>query len=266
MPTRIRLPGAKACPIASSLTVAVNGSPGTSAWGCSSLSRWVRFWMARVTSAEVPSANTSHRRTHTSARGRSEVSVSSTSGNPRISSRSASGSDVNVRLMPSMARWSPGQSAGSPYGHHDPASRPAVCTPREAQLGRRRRVPLEPAGVQVHALRRHARRRPGRLGHPPARPLGVAAARPARVLDVGPQHRLVHDPGVDAAEPVVEPAPHLLQKPDRRPGRPRLRPGVRPRADQPLARAGQTVEEPRDRVRVAVRPAADRVDGGLDAA
>ena len=43
-----------------------------------------------------------------------------------------------------------------------------------------------------------------------------------------------------------------------------LRPGVAPRPDQPLARPGKALEQPRDRVGVAVVPAADGVDGALD--
>ncbi len=41
----------------------------------------------------------------------------------------SSGADSKHWDMPSMARWSPGQSATSPYGHHEPASRPATCRP-----------------------------------------------------------------------------------------------------------------------------------------
>ena len=66
--------------------------------------------------------------------------------------------------------------------------------------------------------------------------------------------------GVDALQPVVPPAQALLEEADRGPGLAVLREGVRPRADQALARAGQPLDQARDGVRVAVRPAADRVD------
>ena len=107
-------------------------------------------------------------------------------------------------------------------------------------------------------------RRPLRLGHPTTRDLGVTHRRRQRLLDPGAQHRLGHDAGVDALQPVVEPAGHLLQEADGGLGRPRLRPGVRPRADQALAGAGQAFQQSRDRVGVAVGPAADRVHRGLD--
>ena len=45
-----------------------------------------------------------------------------------------------------------------------------------------------------------------------------------------------------------------------------MRPGVGPRPDQALARGLKTGNQSRNRVRVSIRPASDRVDGGLDAA
>ena len=83
----------------------------------------------RVTSVEEPSGATSHRRTATSARGRSAARVTDTSGNPSSSTRVASGPDVNESARASSARWSVGKSTGPPYGHQTPESSPAVCTP-----------------------------------------------------------------------------------------------------------------------------------------
>ena len=108
------------------------------------------------------------------------------------------------------------------------------------------------------------RRGPLRLGHPAARPLGVVVGGRQHVLDPGAQRGLVHDPGVDALEPVVPPAQALLEEADRRAGLAVLREGVRPGPDKALARAGQACHEAGHRIRVAVRPASDRVDGRLD--
>ena len=63
---------------------------------------------------------------------------------------------------------------------------------------------------------------------------------------------------------MVPPAQAFLQEADRRPRHDVVRPGVRPRAYQSLARTRQAGHEARDGVAVAVGPAADGVDGGLD--
>ena len=108
------------------------------------------------------------------------------------------------------------------------------------------------------------RRRPRRLGHPAPGALRVMRGRRHVVLHPHAQPRLVHDPRLDALEVLVEPAQALLQEADRRAGFAVLREGVRPRADEALARAGQPLDQPRDRVAVAVGPAADRVHGDVD--
>ena len=111
-----------------------------------------------------------------------------------------------------------------------------------------------------------ARRGPDVLGDPAARALVVVGQRRHVLLHPDAQRRLVHDAGVDAAQPLVPPAHRLLQKADRRAGHAVVRKEVRPRPDQALLRALQAREQARDRVRVAVRPAADRIDRAADGA
>ena len=105
-----------------------------------------------------------------------------------------------------------------------------------ARLDAEQRARPPPSG-ELPDARVDARRRPRLLGHPAARPHLVGRPRLDRVLHPDAQHRLVHDAGLDALEPVVEPAHALLQEADRRPGRAVLGERVRPRPDQPLARA-----------------------------
>ena len=99
---------------------------------------------------------------------------------------------------------------------------------------------------------------------PSARGAARGAWPARRVLHPHAQPRLVHDPRLDALQVLVEPAQALLQEADRRAGLAVLREGVRPRADEALARAGQALDQPRDRVAVAVGPAADRVHRDVD--
>ena len=119
-------------------------------------------------------------------------------------------------------------------------------------------------GAEVPAPRLRVRRRPRGFGHPAPGALRVVRRRRHRLLHPEAQARLVHDPRLDALEVLVEPAQALLQEADGRAGLAVLGEGVRPRPDEPLARPGQARHEPRDRVGVAVGPAADRVDGHLD--
>src|SRR5262249_5027658 len=104
-----------------------------------------------------------------------------------------------------------------------------------------------------------------RFGEPPSRAHLVGGARPNRILHPYPQGRLVHDPGVDALEPVVPPAQALLEEANGWPGWDRLV-GivVRPGHDQALAGCIQMLKTPEDRVAVPVCPAADGVDGAPD--
>ena len=126
-----------------------------------------------------------------------------------------------------------------------------------AEDGARTSAELQRLGADV-------RRRPLRLGHPPPLPHLVESLRRRRVLHPGAEHRLVHDPRVDALQPVVPPAHALLEEADARPGKRVVGERVRPRADEALARNGESFKHPRHRVRVAVDPAADRVDGDVD--
>ena len=77
--------------------------------------------MPRVTSAEEPSGARSQSRTARSALGLSTASSSRTSGKPRISSGSSSGSESKVRKCVVRALVG-GQSADCPSAHQTPAS------------------------------------------------------------------------------------------------------------------------------------------------
>src|SRR6516162_11366749 len=80
----------------------------------------------------------------------------------------------------------------------------------------------------------------------------------------GAQHGLVHHAGIDALEPMVPPAQHLLEESDLRAGQREVGITVRPRPDQALARYGESLEQPRDCVLVGIGPAADGIDRALD--
>ena len=107
-------------------------------------------------------------------------------------------------------------------------------------------------------------RRPDRLRDPSARTDRVVAPGRHLLLHEGAQHRLLHDPGVLALEPVVPPAQALLQIADRRPRDGLVPVLVPPRADEPEARHPEVREQPGDGVGVAVHPAAGGEDRALD--
>ena len=121
---------------------------------------------------------------------------------------SASGSDVKLRLIPSIARWSPGQSAGSPYGHHEPASRPAVCTPEKREPAVGGRAPA-PAGRRVQAQRAAAdARRRARPARPPTA-RAARCSRPRAGIGSWIQARSIGSSMIPVStplQPVVEPA------------------------------------------------------------
>ena len=119
-----------------------------------------------------------------------------------------------------------------------------------------------PRQMQQHRL--PVPRRPRCLGDPAARPLGIGRRRPHAFLHPGAQHRLVHDAGVDALQPVIPPAQRLLQEADLRARLRHMRIGMRPWPDQALLRAGQAGQQARNGIGVAVRPAADGIDGRGD--
>ncbi len=106
----------------------------------------------------------------------------------------------------------------------------------------------------------------GHSGSATQRPsrISYAARGVGRVLHPGAEHRLVHDPRVDALQPVVPPADALLEEADARAGQGVVGERVRPRADEPLARNGEPFEKPWDGIRVAVHPAAHGVDRHVD--
>ena len=87
-----------------------------------------------------------------------------------------------------------------------------------------------------------------------------------RILHPNPKHRLAHDPRIDAFEPVVPPTQALLKEADLRTGLGEMRVFVRPWPDQPFFRTGQILEQPEHRIRIAIRPAANCIDGTLDGA
>ena len=245
------------------------GSPGTRGSARSWPARCVRLNRSRVTSSDSPVGATSQSRATRLAPGRSLVTVSRTRALPRISTGAVSGCEVKLSERPSSPRWSPGQSPEPPSAVSAPASSPAVCSPRwlrrSPSPGLSASEPF-PLGPQVQAPRPVAGvgRGPARLGHPAARPLPVVRRGRRVLLHPGPEHRLVHDPGVDPLEPVVPPPQRLLEEADLRPGHRVVRERVRPRPDQALARARQAGQQARDGVGVAVGPAADGVHRHLD--
>src|SRR4029079_1949315 len=68
--------------------------------------------------------------------------------------------------------------------------------------------------VELQRLGADVRRRPLLLGDPAALPHLVERARRRRVLHPAAEHRLVHDPRVDALEPVIPPANAFLEEAD----------------------------------------------------
>src|SRR5579863_4886532 len=78
------------------------------------------------------------------------------------------------------------------------------------------------------------------------------------------QDGLTHHAGIDALEPVIPPAQHLLQETDRRTRKRKMRISVRPRPDETFARSGQSLKQAGNCILIAVGPAADRIDRALD--
>ena len=167
-----------------------------------------------------------------------------------------------------LALGAPGAGVGAAELGAADAEAAAVRAVRGGRLSIRRRrvrgVAQHAVGVEPQAPGLDARRRPRVLGDPAPRDLVHPGRRRHGLLHPDAQHRLVHDAGVHALQPVVPPAQRLLQEADRRARRDVVRERVRPRADQPLARPGQALEQAQDAVGVAVGPAADGVDGDLD--
>ena len=184
-----------------------------------------------------------------------DLESQSTSGKPRISSSCSSGGNAKRASAPSSARWSGGRRPRRRRGTRRP--RPGR---RQAELGAAR---AHRAAAVSARLRR--RRRPSRLGEPASRALRVVAGGGTTSCIQREQLRLVHDPGLDPLQVLVEPAHALLQEPDRRARLAIVRENVAPRADQALAKGpGRPSSRRGTALRVAVRPAADGVDRRLD--
>ncbi len=97
-------------------------------------------------------------------------------------------------------------------------------------------------------------------------PVPHNAGRRRRILHPDPKHRLSHDPSIDTFEPVVPPAQALLKEADLRARFGEMRVFVRPWPDQPFFRPRQILEQPEHRIRIAVGPTANRIDGTSDGA
>ena len=138
---------------------------------------------------------------------------------------------------------------------------------RHGRLAARgRRPPSASSRPSPRTQRRASIRGDGQTGSPTQRPGAIGVERPGRqrLAHPGAQHRLVHRPVVDALQPVVEPAHDLGEEVVAGSRHAEVRVGVGPRPDHRTARDGQPGQQARDRVRIAVEPAADGEDGDLD--
>ena len=172
----------------------------------------------------------------------------------------------NTSEPPSSMRWSSGMSGNRPCGHQLPAAWPTDSGDRIEQGRFPPGLVVQAAGVEHELPDRDARRGPAGLGDPAPRQCRVGGLGRHAVLHPHAHRRLVDDARLDALQPLVPPAQGVLQEPDRRSRQRHVREPVRPLADQRLLRPLQPGHESRDRVRVAVRPAADGVDGAPDGA
>src|SRR6266511_1371667 len=78
------------------------------------------------------------------------------------------------------------------------------------------------------------------------------------------QHRLIHDAGIDALEPIIPPPQHLLQEADLRAGKRKMRITVGPRPDEALARHRQSLKKAWNCILIGIGPTADGVHRALD--
>ena len=118
--------------------------------------------------------------------------------------------------------------------------------------------------IQGQCCRAHTRRGPCSFSHPAARPVFYQLGRLDPAAHPHAQHRLVHDAGVFAFEPVVPPAHCLLHETDDRARARHVRPTVRPGADQRLLGRTQMLQQREQVARIAVLPAAHGIHGGRD--
>ena len=156
---------------------------------------------------------------------------------------------------------------GPRRGRTGTTGRPACRRRAASRPGARPACRLRGAGPPRSRNRRSgaaALRRPRRLADPAAGQRLVMAA-PARTLSViqarsiGSSIRRCRRP---SASGPTSAAPPAGSRSAARLGEMRI--GMRPRADQALARHAQSLEQARDGVGIAVGPAADGVDGALD--
>ena len=149
-----------------------------------------------------------------------------------------------------------GHAIGAPFAIGDAGRQ----TGGDGERGRGAGAVGEAVLSQVEGERRSRRGRPSRFGDPAARPFGIGGRRRHAFLHPGAQHRLVHDAGVEALQPEIPPAQRFLQEADPRSGEGDVRIGMRPGTDEALAGGRQPGQQARDRIGVAVGPAADCVD------
>ena len=109
-----------------------------------------------------------------------------------------------------------------------------------------------------------ARRRPGALRDPPTGPGRVHGRGGHALLHEDPEQGRARRARRRVLEPGVPPAKGELEEAHRRPGQRHVGVAMRPLADEAVARPAEPLHQARDRVGVAVRPAAHREDRALD--
>ena len=214
----------------------------------------------RVTSSEAPSGRTSQSRTAASASGRSEVTVSRHLARSRAAPRPRRAARTRSRRTGRPRPAGRAKVAELPSAHQAPESMPRPAGRRRQAARRRAARRACPRPSVNERSRRPATASAAR--HPaPGRTAQRAAGR--RVLHEGGQHRLVVDPVACPSATARTSAPPPAAR--RRRGRGRRAPcRVAPRADDPAPRHVEPLQQPQDRVRVAVGPAADREHGAAD--
>src|SRR5262245_38836118 len=80
----------------------------------------------------------------------------------------------------------------------------------------------------------------------------------------GAQHGLIHDAGIDALQPIIPPAKHLLQEADLWAGKCKMRITMGPWTNESLARHCQLLEKAWNCILIGIGPAADGIHGTLD--
>src|SRR5262245_12550622 len=88
--------------------------------------------------------------------------------------------------------------------------------------------------------------------------------RSCAVRHPGAQHGLVHYASIDALQPIIQPAKHLLQEADLRAGKRKMRITMGPRSNETLARDCQALEKAWNCILIGIGPAADGIRWTLD--